>query len=1246
MSFPMPLANPAGLSADNLAKLKLVLAKLYEADADLHDRLVQYLVDGTHAEVLDELPKLADGAEKLRLGCATSFGHVPGALTWFTFFRDLTTTDFDFYLRVTRAFSAVAMHLDPGHFFWQGPLGNNRGIEALLQEVTAMRGNSFSSSRKSCNVPATIVLRLLAESGASVDEFLKAPFEANPKHYQTTSLRELFATIREMGQVYVERRDLVVPFLTTGSTECRLQAIENLKWSGADPAAFTIELVAAATDSSKTLREMAQPLVAKIPEQARTELERLAREGDRTAREQAVKLLGRLCGNDARELLASLLESEKSAPVREAISAALAELQSAIAPAANLEAPPPHVPLDLYPPVTPALRQTLEKLFADYNRLADEHNTKLANKQPKQHIYPNHALKHVEQERIGQVCRGLEQGSKIELLPADSFRISQYVWGETKRPIREFLEHPDCRLIHAVRFYAMTHSINLPQGHHAGIEWPASAGLELHRAAHQPAYSLRDLADAIRSLDLSDTMILEHALDSYFGAFDWEWEAVWPYYFEKLDRLAQVLSPASGDWMGRYREEGRRNSALRLLAKFPQVPPQLVGKLWELAIGPIKADRQKTQPICAKLPDVQERLAQALTSGNFQTRQVAAEWLGRMGDARAVEPLTAAAKKEKQDAALDAMLTALERLGQSVEPFLDRDKLQADAAKNLKKGTPPALAWFPWTTLPQVHWQDSGKPVPAETISWLIVQSYKLKNPEAGSLLKRYCEKLRPADRETLGNFVLSAWLNQDLLRKHTDAECRTLAAQQAPARWQMYQSSLPYYQQSNQPVPASYPKSQAECEEQIFRELQRVCGSAAGEKGVLAVASACCGDAAVAPIQKYLKEWYGHRAAQCKALIAMLAGVDRPLAIQYLLSIANRFRTKGIRDEAEKYVQLLADRKGWTLDELADRTMPTCGLDDDGKLEFSYGPRSFTARVNAELEIVLYDSDGKALKKLPDPRKDDDEEQAKAAKKAFSAAKSELKKFVDLTSTRLYEAMCTERLWPAADWQMYLHEHPLARLLCQRLVWAVIENGAVTQTFRPLDDGSLTDVADNSVTIPADSHLRIAHSCNVPSETAAAWATHLADYGVAPLFAQFARPPFALPDNRRRETTVKDFEGHLVEAFKLRSLATKLGYTRGQAEDGGWFYEYLKSFPGLGIEVHLGFSGNGLPEENRTIALTTLAFQRKAAQASAGMHRPGVGLALADIPAVLLAECLGDVRSIAAAGSGFDAEWEKKVQM
>jgi hypothetical protein len=39
--------------------------------------------------------------------------------------------------------------------------------------------------------------------------------------------------------------------------------------------------------------------------------------------------------------------------------------------------------------------------------------------------------------------------------------------------------------------------------------------------------------------------------------------------------------------------------------------------------------------------------------------------------------------------------------------------------------------------------------------------------------------------------------------------------------------------------------------------------------------------------------------------------------------------------------VRELAERKGWTIDELADRTIPSAGFGDDGELELSYGPRS-----------------------------------------------------------------------------------------------------------------------------------------------------------------------------------------------------------------------------------------------------------------------------------------------------------------
>jgi hypothetical protein len=38
-------------------------------------------------------------------------------------------------------------------------------------------------------------------------------------------------------------------------------------------------------------------------------------------------------------------------------------------------------------------------------------------------------------------------------------------------------------------------------------------------------------------------------------------------------------------------------------------------------------------------------------------------------------------------------------------------------------------------------------------------------------------------------------------------------------------------------------------------------------------------------------------------------------------------------------------------------------------------------------------------------------------------------------------------------------------------------------------------------------------------------------------------------------------------------------------------------------------------------------------------------GMALDEVPAVLLSECYNDLRTVAATGTGYDPQWEKKVQ-
>jgi hypothetical protein len=405
-------------------------------------------------------------------------------------------------------------------------------------------------------------------------------------------------------------------------------------------------------------------------------------------------------------------------------------------------------------------------------------------------------------------------------------------------------------------------------------------------------------------------------------------------------------------------------------------------------------------------------------------------------------------------------------------------------------------------------------------------------------------------------------------------------------------------------------------------------------------VVAACAGDRAAPTAARYLKQYYGTRASQGKSLIAMLSWIESSAAIQLMLSIGSRFRTKSFQAEAEKQAKALADRRGWTMDELADRTIPSAGFDESGLLELSFGPRAFTARLKADFSVELFNEEEKPIKALPSPRQDDDAELAKDAKKAWTSVKKDLKNIVSMQTERLYEALCIGRTWIFDDWQRYLNQHPVMRHLTQRVVWSARREGQVIATFRPLEDGTLTDYHDEPVVLNQDDVVSIAHHSHLRDDDVKAWQQHLMDYEIPALFQQFGKANYVLPSDRADQKSIGDFEGHLLETFALRGRATKLGYSRGPTEDGGWFSTYEKRYTSLGIVAIVEFTGNPLPETNRTIALMKMSF---ASTEDAGWQRAAISLG--DIPSVLLSESYNDMRAIAAEGSGFDPEWQKKSQ-
>jgi hypothetical protein len=670
----------------------------------------------------------------------------------------------------------------------------------------------------------------------------------------------------------------------------------------------------------------------------------------------------------------------------------------------------------------------------------------------------------------------------------------------------------------------------------------------------------------------------------------------------------------------------RAEIAWRLLAAARELTEPVATSLFGVALLARKAER--TQAWAAAegvLSDLDERLRAALRSTSADERRSAAEWISRRTDPGHVPGLRAALAKERAEPVKAALLIALERLGVSLDDLLDREGLLAEARAGLAKKRTADFEELPLEDLPAVRWRERGERVAPEVVQWWVLRAATLKQLEPSPLLRRYLEQLVPQDVTALGRELLGRWLAEDL-KLPTEVPAKVEAEWRQWAQWMKTDE-------------------EAAVAAQRARYLAEPHGSAIGWKGMLAVVAAAGGPEPAAQVGPYLKTWYGLRAAQCKALLAMLGHVEHRSAVQVVMATAVRFRTKGIREEAERIANELAARRGWTVDELGDRTIPDAGIEDDGRLRLDYRAprvgeedppvlRSFWGQLGSDGELHLLDADGAPLRALPDPRAGEDPGSAKAAKSAWSASRKALKEVLTLQGQRLYEAMCAERTWSMDDWRTWLLGHPIMPLLVRRLVWQVVDNG---QTFRPLADGTLSSADDDEVVLSGEAMVRLAHATTTDPATIAAWRTHLADHEVKSPFDQLGRVVFTVPEGEGDRTSDERVLGHLVETFSLRNGAKKRGWLRGEAEDGGWFHRYFKPFPGLGLEASIRFSGTPLPETSCTVALLGVEFARTAQSRS-------IAVPLGAVPRVLYSEVVNDAVELAATGPGYDPDWQARV--
>ena len=702
----------------------------------------------------------------------------------------------------------------------------------------------------------------------------------------------------------------------------------------------------------------------------------------------------------------------------------------------------------------------------------------------------------------------------------------------------------------------------------------------------------------------------------------------WPWFVGRPERLREALG-----------ESDSTARALEIVGAMPRVPAELLAVVADIAVGDSKVNRPLAQAVLRSHSRVRVLAEQALGERRAETRASAAAWVGSLGDRASVPALEAAVRAERKDVVRAALLAALGECGGDLGEFLSPRVLGAEAVRGLTSKAPASLAaWFDFDSLPAVHWADGGAEVDPDIIRWWVVLADRLKNPNGRGIIALYLSLLEAADAAALAGCVVRAWIARDT--RHPDPE-ESRAHAQAAGRWaydhaQQWLESCRRDDHFSSYLPRAEAEAAVTVEEHIaaaYAEHQRTyAGSAVADKGLVAFAVGMDDGELAELVRAYMRANPGRR-AQFEVLVRALYANGGRQALQVLLSIARRHKMAGIQATAAALVREIASERGWSDEELADRTVPTAGFDDDGLLRLSYGEREFTGRLTPDLKIRVTGPDGRSRAGLPAPRAGEDAEVVKAAKKRLSAARKEAKTVLAAQTERLREAMCLQRSRRAGQWREHLLAHPLMSVLAQRLIWTAIPPEGGPVSLRPEAGGALIGLDDAVVELDDEARVTIAHGTLLGPEAAAAWRQHLADYEIEPLFDQLdATAPSFEPDQRRLD----DFEGHMTDVFEFRAAAIGRGYRRGPMRDENWFTEYVRPFAEADLTAVLTFSGALMPEQRVPCATGVLELRR-------GEGRRAVPLA--EVPPVLLAECYADYRAVAALGP-YAPDWWERVKL
>ncbi|RUT00872.1 hypothetical protein DSM106972_072810 [Dulcicalothrix desertica PCC 7102] len=350
--------------------------------------------------------------------------------------------------------------------------------------------------------------------------------------------------------------------------------------------------------------------------------------------------------------------------------------------------------------------------------------------------------------------------------------------------------------------------------------------------------------------------------------------------------------------------------------------------------------------------------------------------------------------------------------------------------------------------------------------------------------------------------------------------------------------------------------------------------GGTAKEKWGMTALGLVGSDAVALKLAPLIRKWPGESFHQRAVLgLECLRAIASDTALMLIHSIAEKVKFRALKTKANECMQSIAQERKLTREQLEDRIIPDCGLNEKGTKIFDYGSRQFYFVLGAELKPMVRDANGKRFTNLPKPGKQDDIEKAQQATEDWKLLKKQLSQMLKIQATRLELAMCNRRQWAVTEFELLLVQHPLMSHLVQQLIWGKYNTeGKLINTFRVAEDYTYCDSHDNEILLSKNETVGIVHPIYLSLEEKAAWGQILSDYEIFPAFPQINREIYTLEPGETDKYALTRFED-----IYFTYLAGRPGWARSyEGVDNGYLTRTSREFSKAYVRAVIGGEEKG----------------------------------------------------------------------